>query len=254
MGPGRAARLFPAEPCGMIRGSAPTGRRTQRLSCDPRDGPEVLGPDGRTRRRGTSCRTSGCPRWCSPATEDPVLPIEQQREIAKTPSQRRASSRSRATTTCSGSATGRASATHRGVRHRKARSAPHHPDALHRPLHRHHRLDELAEELGDRRWREVLEEHDEICRRELDRNGGRLIKTMGDGALATFDGPGGGHPHSLRDPRLRRGGRREDQAGLHTGEVELMNGDIGGMAVHIAARVSAEAGADEVLVSRRSRT
>ena len=108
----------------------------------------------------------------------------------------------------------------------------------------------LAEELGDRRWREVLEEHDEICRRELDRNGGRLIKTMGDGALATFDGPATGirTACAIRDSVADAGVKI--RAGLHTGEVELMNGDIGGMAVHIAARVSAEAGEDEVLVSR----
>ena len=108
----------------------------------------------------------------------------------------------------------------------------------------------LAEELGDRRWREVLEEHDDICRRELDRSGGRLVKTMGDGALATFDGPAAGirTACAIRDGVIDAGVKI--RAGLHTGEVELMNGDIGGMAVHIAARVSAEAGADEVLVSR----
>ena len=113
---------------------------------------------------------------------------------------------------------------------------------------------EMAEELGDRRWREVLEEHDEICRRELDRNGGRLIKTMGDGALATFDGPAAGirTACAIRDSVADAGVKI--RAGLHTGEVELMNGDMGGMAVHIAARVSAEAGADEVLVHARSRT
>jgi len=109
---------------------------------------------------------------------------------------------------------------------------------------------ELAEELGDRRWREVLEEHDEICRRELDRNGGRLIKTMGDGALATFDGPAAGIRTACAIRDSVAGAGVKIRAGLHTGEVELMNGDIGGMAVHIAARVSAKAEADEVLVSR----
>jgi class 3 adenylate cyclase/pimeloyl-ACP methyl ester carboxylesterase len=109
---------------------------------------------------------------------------------------------------------------------------------------------ELAESLGDSRWRQVLEEHDEICRRELDRHGGRLIKTMGDGALATFDGPAAGirSACAIRDAVAEAG--VSIRAGLHTGEVELMNGDIGGMAVHIAARVSAKAEADEVLVSR----
>ena len=109
---------------------------------------------------------------------------------------------------------------------------------------------EMAEDLGDRRWREVLEEHDDICRRELEESGGRLIKTMGDGALATFDGPAAGirAACAIRDSVADAGVKI--RAGLHTGEIELMNGDVGGMAVHIAARVSAKAEADEVLVSR----
>ena len=107
-----------------------------------------------------------------------------------------------------------------------------------------------ATELGDRRWREVLEGHQRAVRDALTRFDGREVKSTGDGFLATFDGPARGI-HCARaildssDPlgiRVR--------AGLHTGECEVMGDDIGGIAVHIAARVSAYAGAGEVLVSR----
>jgi pimeloyl-ACP methyl ester carboxylesterase/class 3 adenylate cyclase len=107
-----------------------------------------------------------------------------------------------------------------------------------------------ATELGDRHWREVLVEHDRLCRRQVERHGGRLVKTMGDGALATFDGPARGirAACAIRDAVSELG--IEIRAGLHTGECELIGDDIGGVAVHIAARVSAEAQAGEVLVSR----
>ena len=107
-----------------------------------------------------------------------------------------------------------------------------------------------ATELGDSRWREVLEGHQRAVRETLTRFDGREVKSTGDGFLATFDGPARGI-HCARaildssDPlgiRVR--------AGLHTGECEVMGDDIGGIAVHIAARVSAYAGAGEVLVSR----
>jgi len=107
-----------------------------------------------------------------------------------------------------------------------------------------------ATELGDRRWREVLEGHQRAVRDALTRFDGREVKSTGDGFLATFDGPARGI-HCARaildssDPlgiRVR--------AGLHTGECEVMGDDIGGIAVHIAARVSAYAGGGEVLVSR----
>ena len=107
-----------------------------------------------------------------------------------------------------------------------------------------------AGELGDRRWRELLSEHDRLCRRAIERHGGRLVKTLGDGVLATFDGPARGIRaacairDSVRDLDI------EVRAGLHTGECELIGDDIGGVAVHIAERVSAKATASEVLVSR----
>ena len=107
-----------------------------------------------------------------------------------------------------------------------------------------------ATRLGDAKWRAVLDQHDAVVKREIERYRGREIKTTGDGVLATFDGPAraarcaSGIGDALRP--LGIGVR----AGLHTGEVELRGEDIGGIAVHIAQRVSGLAGAGEVLVSR----
>ena len=110
-----------------------------------------------------------------------------------------------------------------------------------------------ASRLGDRRWRELLEVHDELARRVVEEFQGQLIKTTGDGVLATFDGPGRGIrcAAALRD-ELRAIGL-QIRAGLHTGEVELRDGDVGGIAVHIAARVMATAGPGEVVTSRTVR-
>ncbi|HEV3351863.1 MAG TPA: adenylate/guanylate cyclase domain-containing protein [Acidimicrobiales bacterium] len=106
---------------------------------------------------------------------------------------------------------------------------------------------EKARELGDRRWRELLDHHDELARAQLDRHQGRLVKTTGDGLLATFDGPA----RAIRcASTLRQILPVPIRAGLHTGEVELRGDDVGGIAVHIGARVAAIAGAGEVLVSR----
>ena len=106
-----------------------------------------------------------------------------------------------------------------------------------------------AAELGDRRWREVLEAHGEATRKALESHGGREVKSMGDGFLATFDGPARGIRCAQAAVAAARPLGIRIRAGLHTGECEMMGDDIGGMAVHIAARVSALASADEVLVS-----
>lgn len=108
---------------------------------------------------------------------------------------------------------------------------------------------ERAASLGDRRWHELLERHDSAVRRELQRFGGREVKRTGDGFLATFDGPARGVrcAAAIRDALNQLG--LEVRSGLHTGECELFDDDIGGIAVHIAARVNALAGAGEVLVS-----
>jgi class 3 adenylate cyclase len=105
-------------------------------------------------------------------------------------------------------------------------------------------------ELGDRQWRELLASHDVLTRRQVERYGGRLVDTTGDGLLATFDGPLRGIKCAiaLRDAVHRIGLRV--RAGLHTGEIERRGDDVAGLAVHIAARVQALAEPDEVLVSR----
>jgi class 3 adenylate cyclase len=112
---------------------------------------------------------------------------------------------------------------------------------------------ERATRLGDRRWRELLTVHDELARRLIEEFGGQLIKTTGDGILATFDGPGRGIrcAAALRD-ELRSIGL-QIRVGLHAGEVELRDGDVGGVAVHIAARVMAAASPGEVVTSRTVR-
>jgi class 3 adenylate cyclase len=108
-------------------------------------------------------------------------------------------------------------------------------------------------EQGDRRWRELLDTHDQLAGRLVDRWGGRLVKTTGDGVLATFEGPGRalGCAIALRDELAEIS--VQIRAGLHTGEVELRGDDVGGIAVHIAARIMAAAGAGEILVSRTVR-
>jgi class 3 adenylate cyclase len=108
---------------------------------------------------------------------------------------------------------------------------------------------ERAAEAGDRRWRELLEAHDSAMRSVLERHGGREIKHTGDGFLATFDGPG----RAIRCAKAAIAAVEQVglglRAGLHTGECELRGDDIGGLAVHIAARVAAIAQPGEVLVS-----
>ena len=103
--------------------------------------------------------------------------------------------------------------------------------------------------LGDARWRELVARHDELMRSELERHRGREVKTMGDGFLATFDGPARGIRCARAIADEVRSLDIELRAGLHTGECELIGDDIGGMAVNIGARISGLADADEVLVS-----
>jgi class 3 adenylate cyclase len=107
----------------------------------------------------------------------------------------------------------------------------------------------LATELGDARWREKLAQHDATTRAEIERVGGRWIKSTGDGVLATFDGPARGVRCALaiRDALAPLG--LHLRAGIHTGEIELIDDDIGGLAVAIGARVTATAEAGEVWTS-----
>jgi pimeloyl-ACP methyl ester carboxylesterase len=108
---------------------------------------------------------------------------------------------------------------------------------------------ERAAAIGDHKWKDLLEHHHDIVRRELSRFRGREVDTVGDGFLATFDGPARGVKcaMSIRDAVKTVG--LEIRAGLHTGECEVMGSNIGGLAVHIGARVAAKADANEVLVS-----
>jgi class 3 adenylate cyclase/pimeloyl-ACP methyl ester carboxylesterase len=112
---------------------------------------------------------------------------------------------------------------------------------------------ELAARLGDAEWARLLDRHDEAAKRLATRHRGRLIKSTGDGVLASFDGP-------TRAARFAADLGRDVESlglqlhvGIHTGEVEVRGDDIGGIAVHIAARISTLAGAGEILVSRTLR-
>jgi pimeloyl-ACP methyl ester carboxylesterase/class 3 adenylate cyclase len=107
-----------------------------------------------------------------------------------------------------------------------------------------------AASVADRTWRGVLDCHDRVSRTTIERHRGRVVKSTGDGVLATFDGParavraGITLTHELGDADI------PIRAGLHTGEIELRGDDVGGIAVHIAARIAAVAKTEEVLVSR----
>jgi class 3 adenylate cyclase len=107
-----------------------------------------------------------------------------------------------------------------------------------------------AAELGDRRWRDLLESFGRAVGRELERFRGRAVKTLGDGVLATFDGPA----RAIRCAVAMRDFARSEfgfelRASLHTGEVEVIGNDIGGIAVHIGARILSAADSGELLVS-----
>ena len=108
---------------------------------------------------------------------------------------------------------------------------------------------DLASQLGDHRWRAILDTHDDIVRRELEDHHGRLHRATGDGLLATFDGPARGIrcAFAIRDQLGTVGVKI--RCGLHAGEIELRGNEIGGIAVHIAARIEAEAGPGEVFCS-----
>ena len=110
-----------------------------------------------------------------------------------------------------------------------------------------------AADLGDRHWRQLLDRHDEITRAGVARWHGQMIKTTGDGALATFDAP----TRALRCAFALRstlaGVGLDIRAAIHTGEIELRSNDIGGIGLHIAARALAEAGDRQVVVTRTVR-
>lgn len=107
-----------------------------------------------------------------------------------------------------------------------------------------------AVELGDQKWRRLLDEHDRLGRQMVERHRGILVKTTGDGLLATFDGPGRAVRCALAFASAAGDIGVPLRAGLHTGEIETRGRDVGGIAVHAAARVMAQSQSGEVLASR----
>src|SRR5207248_7421655 len=106
-----------------------------------------------------------------------------------------------------------------------------------------------AAELGDRQWRALLDRHDETVRQQLKRFRGSEVKNLGDGFMGTFDGPARAVRCAAAISEAVRALGITVRSGLHTGEIELKRDDISGIAVHIAARVAAEAEAGETIVS-----
>jgi class 3 adenylate cyclase len=107
-----------------------------------------------------------------------------------------------------------------------------------------------AADLGDQRWQELLGQHDRIVRQEIERLRGREMNTTGDGFIAAFDGPARAIRCALAAAAAVQRLGLQIRAGIHTGECELRDGSLAGIALHICARISALAGPGEILVSR----
>jgi class 3 adenylate cyclase/pimeloyl-ACP methyl ester carboxylesterase len=108
----------------------------------------------------------------------------------------------------------------------------------------------IAVEVGDQRWHELLDRHDRLAKQVIEKHRGNFVRSTGDGILATFDGPGRAVRCALAFGAAAQQIGLPLRAGLHTGEIEVRGPDVGGIAVHAAARVMAQCGANEVLVSR----
>lgn len=106
-----------------------------------------------------------------------------------------------------------------------------------------------AAELGDREWRTLLDQHDQTVRQQLARFRGHEVKNLGDGFMATFDGPARAVRCAAAISDSLRPLGIAVRSGLHSGEIELKRDDVAGIAVHVAARVAAEAKAGETVVS-----
>ena len=141
---------------------------------------------------------------------------------------------------------------HRGVRDRASRQLVGRP----RSRSRYCAFTDIvistrrAAETGDHTWRKLLDNHDELALQIVEKHRGTLIKSTGDGILATFDGPARGVRCALALGAATRQIGLPIRAGLHTGEIEIRGRDIGGIAVHAASRVMTQSQSDEVLVSR----
>jgi class 3 adenylate cyclase len=109
---------------------------------------------------------------------------------------------------------------------------------------------ERASTMGDRGWRDLLDRHESLLREHVTESGGRLVKMMGDGSLSVFDGSARAIGCAHEFAEAAQALDLKVRAGLHTGECEIVDADLAGLAVHIGARVGALAGAGEVLVSR----
>ena len=109
---------------------------------------------------------------------------------------------------------------------------------------------QCAAQMGDENWRKLLDQHDRVAGQMVENHRGKLVKSTGDGILATFDGPGRAVRCALSFGAAARQLGLPLRAGLHTGEIEVRGRDIGGITVHAAARVMAQSGSNEVLVSR----
>ena len=109
---------------------------------------------------------------------------------------------------------------------------------------------ERLSDIGDRRWRQVLDRHDEVIGRLVERFRGQRVKTTGDGAVVSFDGPARAVRCAVAIRDALSGLGLRVRAGVHVGEVELRGSDLAGLAVHVAQRICTVARADEVLVSR----
>lgn len=112
---------------------------------------------------------------------------------------------------------------------------------------------ERASALGDREWRRLIDRHDRTARVEVERHGGRLVKTTGDGILATFDAPTRALRCAFGLADVARDLGIDIRAAIHTGEIEILGEDVGGIGVHIAARVLAETGDRRIVVTRTVR-
>jgi len=110
-----------------------------------------------------------------------------------------------------------------------------------------------AAELGDREWRRLLDRHEEAARAEVRRWGGQVVKSTGDGILARFDSPSRAVRAGLALSGAARRQGVQIRVAIHTGEVEVRGDDLGGIGVHIASRVLAEAGPADVLLTRTVR-
>lgn len=108
----------------------------------------------------------------------------------------------------------------------------------------------LASNLGDQKWKDILDQHDRISKTQIKQHRGNFVKSTGDGLLATFDGPGRAIHCAKSISKRLEGLGIKIRSGLHTGEVEMRGKDIGGISVNIASRIESVANSGEILVSR----